>query len=128
MRRLVAERRRALRKRQVVVDGLRHVDVGNGVFLGLQELGDAVRGRSRVVAADRHEQFDVVVGEELEVEVVFEIRILGFETAHLQERTSLIEDTVGPDVLSMYLSSLPPKDVPDNAKSFYRGLDRKSVV
>ena len=27
-----------------------------------------------------------------------------------------------PDVLSMYLSSLPPEDVPDNAKSYYRGL------
>ena len=83
-------------------DGLRDVDVGDGVFLGLQELGDAVRGRSRVVAADRHEQFDVVVGEELEVEVVFEIRILGFETAHLQERTSLIEDTVGHGIVDVH--------------------------
>ena len=100
--RLVTERRRAFRQGQVVVDGLRHVDVGNGVFLGLQELGDAVRGRSRVVAADRHEQFDVVVGEELEVEVVFEIRILGFETAHLQERTSLIEDTVGHGIVDVH--------------------------
>lgn len=27
-----------------------------------------------------------------------------------------------PDVLSMYLSSLPAEDVPDNAKSYYRGL------
>ena len=78
------------------------MDVGDGVFLGLQELGDAVRGRSRVVAADRHEQFDVVVGEELEVEVVFEIRILGLETAHLQERTSLVEDAVGHGVVDVH--------------------------
>ena len=100
--RLVTERRRAFGQRQVVVDGLGHVDVCDGVFLGLQELGDAVRGRCRVVAADRHEQFDVVVGEELEVEVVFEIRILGFETAHLQERTSLVEDAVGHGVVDVH--------------------------
>ncbi len=100
--RLVAERRRALRKRQVVVDGLRHVDVGDGVFLGLEELGDTVGGRSRVVAADGHQQFDVVVGEELEVEIVVEIRILGFETAHLQERTSLVENAVGHGVVDVH--------------------------
>ena len=100
--RLVTERGRAFGQRQVVVDGLGHVDVCDGVFLGLQELGDAVRGRCRVVAADRHEQLDVVVGEELEVEVVFEIRILGLETAHLQERTSLVEDAVGHGVVDVH--------------------------
>ena len=73
--------------------------LGGGV---VQELGDAVRGRCRVVAADRHEQLDVVVGEELEVEVVFEIRILGLETAHLQERTSLVEDAVGHGVVDVH--------------------------
>ena len=54
------------------------------------------------VAADGNEQFHVVVGEELEVEVVFEIRILGFETAHLQERTALVEDAVGHRVVYVY--------------------------
>ena len=78
------------------------MDVGDGVFLGLEELGDTVGGRSRVVAADGHQQFDVVVGEELEVEVVFEIRILGLETAHLQERTSLVEDAVGHGVVDVH--------------------------
>ena len=100
--RLITERRRSLREREVVVDGLGDVDVGDGVFLGLEELGDTVGGRSRVVAADGHQQFDVVVGEELEVEVVLEIRVLGFETAHLQERTSLVEDAVGHRVVDVY--------------------------
>ena len=100
--RLVAERRRTFRQRQVVVDGLRHVDVGDGVFLRLEELGDAVGRRGRVVAADRHEQFHVVVGEELEVEVVFEIGVRRFETAHLQERTALVEDAVGHRVVDVH--------------------------
>ncbi len=99
--RFVAERRRALRKRQVVVDGLRHVDVGDGVFLALKELGDAVGRRSGVVAADRDEQLDVVVGEELEVEIVLEVRILGLETAHLEERTALVENAVGHAVVDV---------------------------
>ena len=100
--RFVAERRRALRQGQVVVDGLRYVDVGDGILLALQELGDAVGRRGRVVAAHRDEQFDVVFGEEPEVEVVFEIRILRFEAAHLQERTALVEDAVGHGVVDVH--------------------------
>ena len=98
---LIAECRRALGQREVVVDGLRDVDVCDGVFLGLEELGDAVCRGGGVIAADGYEQLDVVVGEELEVEVVLEIRILGFEAAHLQERTSLVEDSVGHGVVDV---------------------------
>lgn len=100
--RLVTERRRALGQGQVVVDRLRHVDVGNGVFLGLEELGDAVCGRCRIIAAHRDKQLDVVVGEEFEVEVVLEIRIRGLETAHLEERTALVEDAVGHGVVDVH--------------------------
>ena len=100
--RLVTERRRSLREREVVVNGLGNVDVGDGVFLGLEELGDAVRRRGGIVAADRDEQLDVVVGEEFEVEVVLEIRILGFEPAHLQERTALVEDAVGHRIVDVH--------------------------
>ena len=78
------------------------MDVGDGVFLGLEELGDAVCRRSGVIAADRHEQLDVVVGEELEVEVVLKIGVGGLETAHLQERTALVEDAVGHRVVDVY--------------------------
>ena len=98
---LIAECRRALGQREVVVDGLRDVDVGDGVFLGLQELGDSVCRRGGIVPADRHEQLDVVVGEELEVEVVFEIGVGGFEPAHLEERTALVEDSVGHGVVDV---------------------------
>ena len=93
--RLVAERRRALRKRQVVVDGLGDVDVGDGVFLGLEELGDTGGGRSRVVAADGHEQLDVVLGEEIEVEILLEILVGRFETTHRQVRAAAVENIVG---------------------------------
>ena len=73
-----------------------------GVFLGFEELGDAVGRRGGIVAADRDEQLDVVVGEEFEVEVVLEIRILGFEPAHLQERTALVEDAVGHRIVDVH--------------------------
>ena len=93
--RLVAERRRAGRQRQVVVDRLRDVDVGDGVVLRFEELGDAVGRRCGVVAADGHEQLDVVLGEEIEVEILLEILVGRFETAHREVRTALIEDVVG---------------------------------
>ena len=93
--RLIAEGRRTLRQRKVVVDGLGNVDVGDGIFLGLEELGDAVGRRSGIVAADGHEQFDVVLGEEGQVEVLLEVLVGGLESAHLQERTALVEDAVG---------------------------------
>ena len=40
--RLVAERGSTLRQRKVVVDGLGNVDIGNGILLSLEELGNAV--------------------------------------------------------------------------------------
>ena len=47
---------------------------------------------------------------------------LSFKFLDLTKKCTTGDMNAAPDVLSMYLSSLPPKDVPDNAKSFYRGL------
>lgn len=47
---------------------------------------------------------------------------LSLKFLDLTKKCTTGDMNVAPDVLSMYLSSLPPKDVPDNAKSFYRGL------
>ena len=47
---------------------------------------------------------------------------LSLKFLDLTKKCTTGDMNAAPDVLSMYLSSLPPKDVPDNAKSFYRGL------
>ena len=75
----------------VVVDGLGHVDVRDRILLRGEELGDAVRGGSGVVATHGHEEFDVVVLEQGEVEVLLEILVGGLETAHLQVTAAPVE-------------------------------------
>ena len=93
--RLVAERRRAGRQRQVVVDRFRNMDVGDRILFGCQEFGDAVRSRSRIVASDGHQQLNVVFDEQVEVEIFFEVFVRRFETTHRQERSAAVEDVVG---------------------------------
>ena len=78
-------------QRQVVVDGLGNVDVLDGILLGLEELGDAVGRGSGIVTADGNQQLDVVLLEEGEVEVLLEILVRGFETAHLEVGTAPVE-------------------------------------
>ena len=90
-----AEGRGVLRQRKVVVDGLGHVDVVDGILLGFQELGDAVGRGGGVVAAHGHQQLDVVVLEQAQVEVLFKILVGGLETAHLEVGTAAVEVGVG---------------------------------
>ena len=92
---VVAEGGAGVGQRQVVVDGLGNVDVGDGIVLVGQELGDAVGGGSGVVAADGDEELDLVVGEELEVEALLEVLGRGFEAAHFEDAATLVEYLVG---------------------------------
>ena len=92
---VVAEGGAAVGQWQVVVDGLRHVDIGYRVVLVGKELGDAVGGGGRVVAADGDEELDLVLGEELEVESLLEIFGGWFEAAHLEDAAALVEYFVG---------------------------------
>ncbi len=91
---VVAEGGGAVGERQVVVDGFGHVDVGNGVVFALQELCNAVGGGGGVVATHGHQQFHLVVGEERQVETFLEVLVSGFESAHLQDTATLIENLV----------------------------------
>ncbi len=95
LRGVESEGRGVVRQRKVVVDGLGHVDVCDRILLRGQELGDAVRGGSGVVTTHGHEELDVVVLEQGEVEVLFEILVGGLETAHLQIAAAPVEVGVG---------------------------------
>ena len=92
---VVAEGGRAVRQREVVVDGLGHMDVGDGIMLALQELGDTVCRRGGVVATHGDKQLHVVILEEGEVETLLKVFVGGFETAHLEDAATLVEDFVG---------------------------------
>ena len=81
---VVAKGGAAIWQRQVVVDGFGHMNVGNGIMLALEELGNAVCRRGRIVATYGDKQLDIVVGEQLKVETFLEILIGRFETAHFQ--------------------------------------------
>ena len=89
------EGRGVLRQREVVVNGLGNVDVMDGILLGFQELGDAVGGGSGVVTTYGDQQFDLVVLEQGQVEVLFKILVGGLETAHLEIGAAAIEIGVG---------------------------------
>ena len=89
-----AEGRRVVRKRQVVVDRLGDVDVLDRILLGFEELGDAVRGGCGIIAADGDQKLDVVLLEESEVEILLEILVRRFESAHLEIGTSPVEISV----------------------------------
>ncbi len=104
--RFVTESRCTVRKREVIVDGLRNVDIGNRIPFRFEELGNAVGRRSRIVTAHGHQQLDIVIGEEFQIEVVFEIGILRFETAHLEERTALIEYSVGHLIINVHRTGI----------------------
>ena len=67
------------------------MDVRDRILLRGEELGDAVRGGSGVVTAHGHEQLDVVVLEQAQVEVLLEILVGGLETAHLQVAAAPVE-------------------------------------
>ena len=92
---IVAEGGRAVGQREVVVDGLGDVDVGNWVVLAFEEFGDAVGRRSGIVATDGNKQFDVVIGKEWEVKTLFEVLVGRFEAAHFEDAATFIEDFVG---------------------------------
>ena len=71
------------RQRKVVVNGLGNVDVLDGEILGSKELCDTVCGRSGIVSSNGNQELDVVVLEQAQVEIVLEVCVSGFETAHL---------------------------------------------
>ena len=77
-----------------------------GYLFRFEELGNAVGRRSRIVTAHGHQQLDIVIGEEFQIEVVFEIGILRFETAHLEERTALIEYSVGHLIINVHRTGI----------------------
>ncbi len=64
-------------------------------MLDLEELGNAVGGGGGVVATHGNQQFHVVFGEESKVEVVLEIGVGGFETAHFEHGAAAVEDVIG---------------------------------
>ena len=78
------------------------MDVGDGIVLGLEELGYAVGGGGSVVAAYGNEEFHVVLGEEREVEIVLEIAVRRFETAHLKHGAATVEDVVGQEEIDVH--------------------------
>ena len=82
--RVVAESRGVVRKREVVVDGLWTVDVGDRVVLCCQELGNPVGSGSGIVTTYGHKKLDVVLLEELKIEILLEILVGRLETAHLK--------------------------------------------
>ena len=86
-----AEGRGVVRQREVIVDRLGDVDVGDGILLVLQELRDAVGRGGGVVAADGHQQLDVVVREQGQVEILLEILVRGLEAAHLKIGAPAVE-------------------------------------
>ena len=92
---VVSESGRAIGQRQVVVNGLGYMDIGNRIVLVGQELGNAVGGRCSVVASHGHQQLNIVVLEEVQVETFLEILVSGFKAAHLQNAAALIENLVG---------------------------------
>ena len=82
--RVVSESRSVVRKRKVIVDSLRTMDVGDRIVLCSEELGDPVGGRSCIIASDSHEKLDVIFLEEIEIEILLEILVGRFEPAHLE--------------------------------------------
>ena len=88
------ESRGVVRQRKVVVDSLGNVDVVDRILLGLQELGDAVCRGCGIVTAYGHQELDVVVLKQAQVEIFFEILVSGLETAHLQIAAAPVEISI----------------------------------
>ncbi len=99
LRRFVAERRHSVGQRKVVVYGLRHMDVGDGIPLRFEKLRDPVGRRGRIVSADGHQQLHLIVHEEIGIEPFGEILVAGFVAAHVQVRTSAVEYLVRQPVI-----------------------------
>ena len=89
--RIESESRSVVRQRQIIVDGLRHVNIVNRILFCLKEFCNPVSRRSSVVASDSDKQLHVVLLEKLEVEIFLEILIGRLETAHLQVGTTSVE-------------------------------------
>ena len=89
--RIESECRSVVRKRKVIVDSLGDMDVADRIVLCLEEFGDPVGCRCSVITSDGHQELDVVVLEEGEVEIILEIIISGLETAHLEVGTTPVE-------------------------------------
>ena len=70
------------------------MNVSDRVFLSLQELGYPVSGRSSIVATYGHQELDVVLGEEFQVKVLFEVFVGRLETAHLKVTATSVEVSV----------------------------------
>ena len=81
---VISESRCVCRKRKVVIDSLRTMNIGDMIVFVGEELGNSVCCRSCVIATDRNEKFDVVVFEKIEIETFFEVFIGWFETAHFE--------------------------------------------
>ena len=67
------------------------MDVVDRIVLRFEELGYPVGCGCGVVASDGHQELDVVVLEQGEVEVLLEILVGGLETAHLEIGTATVE-------------------------------------
>jgi len=71
------------------------VDVRDGIILVGEELGYAVGGRGGVVPSHGNQQGDLVLDKEVQIEVLLKILVGGFEPAHLEVRTTPVEDLIG---------------------------------
>ena len=89
--RIVSESRSIVRKRKVVVDSLRAVDIGDRIMLGCEELGNPVGSGGSIVAADCHKKLYVVVLEQVKVEILLEILVSRLEPAHFEIGASPVE-------------------------------------
>ena len=84
-RRLETERRHAVRQRQVVVDGLRHMhDIDRAPHLA-RIVGDGCRAVRRIVPADGHEMRDAEFRERLYHRTQIRFLLRRIEAAHLED-------------------------------------------
>ena len=97
--RLVSESRHSVGQRQVVIYGFRHMDIGDGIVLFFEKFRYPIGCRSRIVAADGHEQPDVVIDEKTEVEPFGKVLVAGPVTAHVEVRPAAGENLVGQAVV-----------------------------
>ncbi len=93
-------------QREVVVDGLGHVDVVDGILLCLKELCNAVCGGSGIVSANGDKELDVVFLEEAQVEVLLKVIVGGFETAHLEVGATTVEIGVGLEEINVLCAGI----------------------
>ena len=81
---IVSESRSIGRKRKIVVDSLRAMDVCDMISFGLKEFGNSVCGRCCIITTYGNKQLDIVFLEEVKVEIFLKIFVCRLEPAHLK--------------------------------------------